>query len=139
MSSSAIADVNNLCDDNESTIWSCQTAKKTYSLCASNELTHDQGYLQYRAGTPKHIELKFPENQVHPKGNFEFGFLLHGVSLSFQNGDYTYSIYEDIKGATAIDIQKASKTIATVECIESSYTLAENSTIDLFKSVGISE
>ena len=139
MTSAAIADVKNLCNVNERTLWSCQTSKKTYSLCASNNLTGSEGYLQYRAGAKKNIEFKFPENQMHPKGNFEFNLLPHGVSLSFKNGNYTYSIYEDVKGEAAINVEKESKTIAVVKCRESTDTLTENSSIDIFKAAGIAE
>lgn len=139
VSTAANAEVKTLCKSNENTVWSCQAGTKVYSVCSSKELTRTAGYLQYRAGTTNKIELKFPASFLHPNGNFEFGLLAHGASLSFSNAGYTYTISEDIKGDTAIFVDTSSKTLATIHCRNSTETLTLNSTIDLFKSAGISK
>lgn len=138
LSAAANADVKNLCATSENTVWSCQTAKKTYSLCASKDLAKTKGYLQYRAGTEKKIEFKFPTALIRPQGQFESSDSSTGnVFLEFSTGGYTYTIAEDKYGDAAIYVTKASKTVATIFCSDSTGTLGNNSTQDLFKSAGI--
>lgn len=130
LSISASATVKTLCEANENNVWSCQAGKKIYSLCASKNLARATGYLQYRAGTSKSIELKYPAALTHPKGFFEFDLLAHGASITFSNGGYSYSIYEDLKDGTVIKVEKSQKLLATIRCDDSTYSLTENPTID---------
>ena len=135
----ANAEVKSLCDKSESTIWSCQTSKKIYSLCASQDLATSVGYLQYRAGTSKNIEFRFPITLQHPKGYFEFGLLPRGASLTFSNSEYTYYIAEPLIGQPVIEISKAGKAVSSLQCSESTQSLTENTTINLFKTTGVSQ
>ena len=84
-------------------------------------------------------DFRFPAALLHPKGHFEFSLLAHGASLSFRNGNYTYFIGEDLKGGTIIDVEKSGQSLSTIRCRDSTETLTENSTIDLFRSAGIAK
>ena len=137
LSTAASADVKTLCESKENNLWSCQSGAKIYSVCASKDLADTLGYLQYRAGTTKGSDFRFPASLLHPKGRFEFNLLARGVSLTFSNGGYDYTVIEDIKGKTEIVVEKSSRMLTTIHCRDSTGTLADNSTIDLFKSAGI--
>lgn len=136
VSSIASAQVKSLCEKGENTVWSCQSGKKIYSICASRDLTGTIGYLQYRAGTLEKTEFKFPAELQHPKGRFEYGLLAHGAYLSFKNGHYSYEISEPLIGQPAIDISKADRHLSTLQCSTSTQSLTDNATMDIFKTVG---
>jgi hypothetical protein len=137
LSLAASASVTTLCETSENIVWSCQAGKKIYSLCASKDLSSTTGYLQYRAGTSKSIELRYPAALKHPRGLIEFSLLAHGASVTFSNKGYSYFISEDLKDGTEISVEKSQKTIATISCDDSTDSLTENSTIDLLKAAGI--
>lgn len=139
LSLTASATVKTLCEANENNVWSCQAGKKIYSLCASKNLARATGYLQYRAGTSKSIDLRYPAGLTHPKNFFEFSLLAHGASVSFSNGGYSYSISEDLKDGTVINVEKSQKLLATIKCSEATNSLTENSTIDLLTAAGIAD
>lgn len=134
----ATADVKNLCATEEHTVWSCQAGKKIYSLCASQDLTATNGILQYRAGTNTMIGFRFPEQAAPSKDVFHFDLLPHNVRLSFNNHDYEYDVFEELRsGDTSITVSHAGKPIATVKCDDSTYTLTLTTTENLFTSLGI--
>lgn len=130
------ADVKSLCKKSETVVWSCQFKSKVYSICSSKDLTETKGYLQYRAGNPKEIEFKYPAMLQHPKGLFEYGLLPHGAQLSFKNGHYNYVISEDLIGQPNISTSKNDNYLSTIECAQSTQSLTNNSTIEVFRIVG---
>jgi hypothetical protein len=138
-SACAHAEFSSLCQASEITVWSCQAIDKTYSVCASHDLADSAGYLQYRAGSATQATFKYPITLLQPKGHFEFDVLPHGVALSFANEQYGYIIAEDIKGGASISVDKQGTSISTVHCSDSTNTLSENSTINLFKAAGITK
>ena len=136
VSGTATAQVKSLCEKYENVVWSCQAKKKFYSICASKDLTETKGYLQYRAGTLDRIELKYPPVLQHPKGQFEYELLAHGAILIFKNGLYIYEISEDLIGQPRIRVSKDEKDIASFRCGDSTQSLTNNSTIEIFRTVG---
>jgi hypothetical protein len=88
-----------LCQGQESVVFSCTTTGgKIASLCASPNLSHDAGYLQYRYGrAPDSIELQFPRTTEHQGGVFKYlqQYFAKGgtTALSFWVGRYRYSIF----------------------------------------------
>lgn len=142
LGSAAIAktpDVPNLCKASENIVWSCRAARKTFSLCASSDLGANNGYLQYRAGTRHHISFAFPSNLVHPRGKFEYNSYAHGgAGISFKNGAYSYDIREDLKGLAAIWVHSPNAPDKTVQCEDATQSLTLNTTMDLFKTAGMS-
>lgn len=131
------AEIASLCDSHEHTLWSCQSRSKIYSVCASQNLKETTGYLQYRAGTEKDIAFRFPDKALHPNGYFEFELLARGASLSFSNGDYTYSILESLMGESTIEVEKAGRLLSTVTCQAWTDSLTLTETINLFDRLGI--
>ena len=136
VSGTASAQVKSLCEKYENVVWSCQAKKKIYSICSSKDLTETNGYLQYRAGTLERIELKYPPVLQHPKGQFEYGLLAHGAILIFKNGLYSYEISEDLIGQPWIRVSKDERDISSFRCSDSTQSLTNNSTIELFRTVG---
>lgn len=139
LSAGVIADTGNLCRGGEKTVWSCRAGTKYYSLCASRNLGAQDGYLQYRAGRPSRLDLRFPDGLIHPRGHFRFGLLAHGASVEFARGAYLYEISEDLKGDTSILVRLPQGRMASIDCSDATQTLTENRTIDLFKSAGLAE
>ena len=134
----ANAQVKSLCEKGENSVWSCQHGKKIYSICSSSVLTETIGYLQYRAGTLERSEFRYPVALRHPKGLFEYDMLGNGtIRLTFKNGRYGYEIVEPAIGSSLIYISKDDKHLSTLQCEESTESLSENSTMKLFKTVGI--
>lgn len=87
-----------LCSDTESVVFNCQVhnGEKIVSVCRSKTLTKNEGYLQYRFGTEKHLELEYPAGKAHTQEKFYFGELRPYQSniqqLSFARGSYIYTL-----------------------------------------------
>jgi hypothetical protein len=93
-----------LCITNEKTVFSCATnpSGKIVSLCSSPELTKDTGYLQYRFGLPKKIELEFPQKREQTQQAFKYSHYFRAqvdlTEISFASNGYQYSIFDDYNG-----------------------------------------
>lgn len=135
----AHARVPSLCTMTENTVWSGTAHAKIYSVCASKNLTPTTGYLQYRAGKPGKVEFKYPAALIAPRGHFVFLELAHGAQLTFKHGAYDYTISEPLAGQSEIDVSKGTRALATIVMQQSTQSLTENITINLFQAAGISE
>ena len=89
-----------LCSPSEKLYFSCAATKGRHiSVCGSNDLSENSGYLQYRFGVPHDVpELVFPSQVKHPRGIFEFGNEGFGAkssarNLKFKIGKNTYVVY----------------------------------------------
>jgi hypothetical protein len=87
-----------LCLPSEKIIFNCEISNKHKfaSVCASPDLTNSKGYLQYRFGNPKKLELVYPNNKENSQNLFYFR-LLHPYQsfvkeLTFKSGAYFYTI-----------------------------------------------
>jgi hypothetical protein len=100
---------NSLCRRGEKIIFSCQVrgagrqaTGKIASLCASANLTRDQGYLQYRFGLPRKIELEFPRSKTGTQQLFQYShymrFQVDLTEVNFSIDDYDYQIFDTYKG-----------------------------------------
>lgn len=135
----ANAQVPSLCTQAENTVWSGTAHAKIYSVCASKNLTSTTGYLQYRAGKPGKVEFKYPATLVAPRGHFVFLELAHGAQLTFKHGAYDYTITDPLAGQSEIDVSKGTRALANIVMQQSTLSLTENTTINLFQAAGISE
>jgi hypothetical protein len=94
----------NLCKPNERIVYNCKikNSHKVASLCASKKLTEDEGYLQYRFGTAKKIELTYPEKKQSSLQQFTishyFRSMVDRTWISFENGGYEYTYSSDFDG-----------------------------------------
>jgi hypothetical protein len=103
---------NSLCAKTEHIIFSCLTKpgrasslkspSKIVSLCASRDLTKDQGYLQYRYGLPGKVELEFPSSHTGTQQQFKYThYMRYQVDLTeidFEIAGYQYQIFDDYNG-----------------------------------------
>ena len=95
---------NSLCARDERIIFSCPVKKpaKIVSLCASKNLTADQGYLQYRFGLPGKVELEFPKERIGTQQKFQYTHYFRAqvdlTEISFSNNGYEYQITDDYNG-----------------------------------------
>ena len=92
------------CSASEAVLFSCRIkgSAKILSLCGSRQLSKDTGYLQYRFGPPKAVELAFPKERENSLSQFlylhYFRYQVDQTSVSFRNSGYTYSIHDDYVG-----------------------------------------
>ncbi|OQW40761.1 MAG: hypothetical protein A4S08_03875 [Proteobacteria bacterium SG_bin4] len=115
-----------LCKQQEQVIFSCSLGKKTVSVCASNDLSANSGYLQYRFGQSGRIELTLPTvPQSTPNAQFVQARTLMfsgggGGYLRFISEPYHYIVYTAIgKGwgpKDGVAVEKNGRLIADHEC-----------------------
>jgi hypothetical protein len=96
---SSAASPASLCTADEQVVFACQLKnKKMASLCASKVLNASAGYVQYRFGTPKSVELAYPAQRALPKGHFYISSTMYsggGASrVRFKNGDAEYFLFD---------------------------------------------
>lgn len=88
------------CSSEEDTIFSCSTGKKTISVCASEDLSASDGYLQYRFGVKGKPELVVPQTLERLEGEIKGSTLMFsgggGAYLRFEKGQYDYIVYSAI-------------------------------------------
>jgi hypothetical protein len=88
------------CKVNEMVVYSCATGSRILSICASPDISKNQGYLQYRYGLKGKLELVYPETFQHPAGLFKPGNLMFsgggGTYLQFNTGGYTYTVFSAV-------------------------------------------
>jgi hypothetical protein len=85
---------NSLCSADETVLFNCQMASgdKTVSVCASSNLSHSGGYLQYRYGSnATMVDMRFPQDSSASQSVFN----LETNGLSFNNGSIKYKVYTD--------------------------------------------
>lgn len=95
--------------------------------------------MQYRAGSKANRELTFPKDFLHPKGIFTHQLLARGAILSFENEGFVYTISEPLAGRTTIGVTNRGRSVATIDCGNSTETLTLTTTIDRLREVGIHE
>jgi hypothetical protein len=102
-----------LCQPDEQVIFSCDLSGsgKYVSLCGSKKLTREEGYLQYRFGRPGAVELEFPKDKDSTKKQFTydhyFRALVDRTNISFENGGYTYTVFDDYEGDVKPETREA--------------------------------
>jgi hypothetical protein len=93
-----------LCAKDERIIFSCPIKRpaKIVSVCASKDLTSENGYLQYRFGLPGKVELEFPKDQKGTQQKFQYTHYFRAqfdmTSINFTIDGYEYSVFDDYNG-----------------------------------------
>ena len=93
-----------LCARGEKTIFACSIRKpaKLISLCASPNLSASQGYIQYRFGLPRKIELEYPKSREGSQGAFAYDHYFRAqvdrTEIGFKVDGYEYAIFDDYNG-----------------------------------------
>ncbi|MFC0577638.1 hypothetical protein [Paraburkholderia solisilvae] len=87
-----------LCQSHEEIYFSCASENKIISLCASGNVSPENGYVQYRFGTPDRIELQFPDAPYSPSNRFLISDIVGGnlnfTHIKFKIDGYDYVIYQ---------------------------------------------
>ena len=112
------------CTSEEAIIFSCNTGKNVVSVCASQNLSAQIGYLQYRFGPINKPNLAIPEKKVHPGSEIQAKTLTFagggGAYVRFQRGSYGYVVYNSIiKGEgekAGVAVVKDGKTTTNLRC-----------------------
>lgn len=106
------------CDINENVAWSCKVGGKVISVCASEPVSGDSGYIQYRIGKPPRTELVYPAKMLPPRGRFAYRLTPQGdVSLSFSNGGFDYEVYDILRSEEdGVIVSKGGKEVAHIRC-----------------------
>ena len=131
-----------LCSDQERTLFSCSTGRKTVSVCASSELSSEAGSVQYRFGSQAAPELAYPPSSADWRTMARSGVLTFagggGAYLAFLKGPYRYVVFTAIgKGwgqKAGVVVEKDGKRVASYPCKDK-----ETSELgpDLFAKAGI--
>ena len=93
---SALASAGSLCGSQERTLFTCKSKSKLASICASQTLSENAGYLRYVYGNDKKIELDYPKNRSLAKENFLWSKSWSpgvNVYLKFRVGQFKYYVY----------------------------------------------
>ncbi len=120
-----------LCEPNERVVYSCdvKSSSKVASLCASQTLTEQEGYLQYRFGSPGQIELTYPAHKRNSLQKFRLWRyarpMVDRLTISFDSGAYTYTYSSDYDGDEKPPIDKVeilvsrqgSRKVTTLVCV----------------------
>lgn len=95
---------NTLCAKDERVIFACVLRRpaKIVSVCASKDLTRETGYLQYRFGLPRKIELEFPKDRTGTQEKFEYTHYFRAQvdlnEINFTVDGVNYSVVDDYNG-----------------------------------------
>jgi hypothetical protein len=98
--SSAAAAADSLCSAQEIVVYSCSAGAKIISVCASKDVSSASGYVQYRFGRKRALELVLPKTRGHSASNPKSGTLMFsgggGAYLRFSNGQVSYVVYSAV-------------------------------------------
>jgi hypothetical protein len=128
-----------LCTESEFVVWSCSIGKKVYTACASNDLSPSVGYIQYRASDNGKVTFIYPEKKRHPKGIFRFSYASQGATLEFDNGKYTYTLAEGVRGLPSFFVEKEHHIRSVKQCELPSEALILTRVQHMLRDAGLSE
>lgn len=93
-----------LCRQGEEVFFSCpvKDGTRVVSLCGSPRLTAREGYLQYRFGRPRKLELEHPKRRQEAPQTFRYAqysrYQVDRVAVSFRRGGFTYTLFDSYEG-----------------------------------------
>lgn len=112
-----------LCASFEEIYFSCPVKDRIISVCASGNVSPENGYVQYRIGRPGHVELQYPSAPVVPKNKFTisdiFGGNLNIAHLKFRSGKYDYVIYQG--NVSGVYVKKNGQRVVNLTCDAGDY------------------
>jgi hypothetical protein len=97
--------VPHLCTPYERVFFACETVnQKLISLCSDPNVSDSMAYLQYRYGTKKKIELRFPKELYQSTEKFFYAHYSRAQTdyqtLSYKIGEVYYSVFDDFDGTS---------------------------------------
>lgn len=108
MCESSLGDEVTLCSELEDVYFSCPLSNgKMVSICASKNSSPSVGYVQYRYGSRKIVELYYPSVKKAPMNLIFYVNASEGSSsldiIKFRNRGYTYKVYQAfVSGLTVL-------------------------------------
>jgi hypothetical protein len=128
-----------LCAKDEVTLWTCESSRgKTFSLCASEHVTRDSGYFQYRASKKGRLVFSYPEVKSPPFQRFTYLFGASGnASLEFANAGYRYSLNDPLRSGASIFVTAPGGRTKEIACERGGGTLQINYTMRLMFDSGV--
>ena len=93
--------------------------------------------MQYRAGKIGNIDFRYPKDFKHPKGIFTSEVGNRFGRFNFKNDDYEYEITDQLIGESYIRVNKNERFIAEINCSYAEPSIIDNSSMDLFESLGL--
>lgn len=125
------ADEITLCQPHEEIYFSCPIDGKVVSLCASGNISPDNGYVQYRYGVPGHVELQFPEKPDPPMNLFGISDVsvgnLNFTHVKFMVGAYGYVIYQG--SPSGVYVKKRGSLVSNHMCAPGIYQKNKSTSI----------
>lgn len=106
------------CTSSENVLFSCNTGKKTVSVCASKNIGPKTGYIQYRFGKIGSPEALIPSNPESFRSSltaYEWDRASRSEGLDFENKDFSY--YISVQWGR-INVYKKDKSIAELHCLD---------------------
>lgn len=98
-----------LCEDNEKLFWNCPVKEKNKiaSICGSKDLSSTEGYIQYRYGTTKAVELKFPATHERSQKKLMYARytrpMVTYLRVRFKNSGYEYAMEDSNDDTEGLD------------------------------------
>jgi hypothetical protein len=112
-----------LCYPHEEIYFSCPIGRKIASVCASGNISPENGYVQYRFGRPGKPELEFPAEPEPPRDRFSIsdfsGGSVNSTHLKFNSGGYVYVVYQS--ATSGVYVKKNGKTVVNLSCDDGYY------------------
>lgn len=112
-----------LCAPFEEIYFSCPVGHKVISVCASGNISPENGYVQYRIGRPGRVEFQYPKMPDPPRRNFAISDISGGnlniVHLKFKSGSYNYVLYQG--NVSGVYVKENGKIVANLMCGSGGY------------------
>ena len=113
-----------LCAADEVTVFECPSRGKQIAICASRGWTPESGWVQYRFGTAKRIEVAVPSTAVRPADGVSVAqrpIARGGFALAaFRADRHVYVVYSAISGGwgekAGVVVDRDDVRIATRRC-----------------------
>ncbi len=118
-----------LCQQTEQVVFSCplRGKAKIVSLCGTKDLSATEGYLSYRFGTAKRIELAFPPDRRDTQKRFRYAHYLRyrvdRTNVSFTNEGHTYIVFDSYDGESTPVVQERGVQVSRTEASDAEVTL----------------
>ncbi|MDX9742240.1 MAG: hypothetical protein RBT59_00295 [Arcobacteraceae bacterium] len=115
------------CSEDERIVFSCNTGKKVVSVCASQDISPNSGYLQYRFGKLGSPEAIIPSNPQDFR-SVAYGWSAKmGSGIGFEIGNFDYGI--DTYGGGILTVSQDKKPVATLTCIQDGFFVDDSGDI----------
>ena len=124
------------CAPDEQVIFSCgiRDSSKVLSLCASRQLTKEEGYIQYRFGAVGKSEFGFPPSREGSRVRFSYSHYFRAqadrTEVRFRNGKYEYSVFSDYEGDMRPAINESGVRISDTSTEEEKTLLCKGKTVN---------